>query len=507
VTGLLRDYDRLLLEADHAPPFVWIRTRPARPGRWLDPWRLPRTTLLLRYFVRAHVRHGVESLRRRLSAERALGDSSPGLERDHEAVVRYEQALPPTHARVIVVALAAGVFVLGRLALQFAGTALSSVPAFTHVQRGELLAHESEAHQPIALRGEAQTLMRRLGDSLTEGVPSPAKVMDVLLSARLEDIAVVMVSTAFALYIALRPCIPAFRLKRMLFNVGADSEALRMTTARWSVPRRTGIYTSEERVFGWLGTRPPREPPFDLIVSALLCAVPLGIGVYLLTRARLEPAWVGWVVYDWTLVIALLLVSVACLRVAWLFSTWRSRDRADVPLRPPYDLRLSDGRYVAVRDPFATGLIIFLVPQSFLVWLAVVVLDLKAIFRARGRRPGQIRIGATTTPGTRWVVGLALAPAAGWFLYQLPIAPLTALVPSDLIAAWPPGSWWPWWLGQAVLVLTTPTVAAYGQHTLNRLLTGVGTPVQEGPEPSPPETSPASVVASLPTSGSATTSA
>src|SRR4051794_5505716 len=148
IAELLRHYDRLLLAADHAPPVIWVRARPHRGGRW-DVWRLPRPTLLLRFFVRLHVRRGVQALRRRLSAERALARGGSALADEHDAVVRYEDAIPPLHGRAIAVALAAAVLIIGRLAVQYAGQLLSSVPALTHVQRGDIRSGSS-VERPIA---------------------------------------------------------------------------------------------------------------------------------------------------------------------------------------------------------------------------------------------------------------------------------------------------------------------------------------------------------------------
>jgi hypothetical protein len=275
VTAILEDYDRLLLAADHAPWLSRLRMRPERPGGGSDVWRLPRPTVMLRFFVRAHVRRGVETLHRRLSAEQALARRT-AVPEEEEAVALYLQAVPPTHGRAIGLALVAGFLVLGRLAVQYAGQALSRVPALTHVHEGGLFSSAASADRSQ----QAQRLMHQVGDALGQGVPSPAKVLDVLLSARPADLAVVASASSLALYAVLRPFVPAFRVKRALLNVGGDPLALRSTTARWHVARRTGVYAREQRVFGRLGTRPPHELPFDLLVSGLLCVVPLGLGTY-----------------------------------------------------------------------------------------------------------------------------------------------------------------------------------------------------------------------------------
>jgi hypothetical protein len=321
---------------------------------------------------------------------------------------------------------------------------------------------------------------------LTESVPSPAKVIDALLSARFADVAVVTAVSSFALYAVLRPCVPAFRLKRMMFNVGGDSVALRASTARWHVPRRTGVYVVEERLFAQLGTRPPRELQFDLVVSALLCVVPIGLGTYLLTRSRFEVVWLGSLVPDLTLAIAMMLLLIGCIRVVWLIRTSRHRHDGVAALSPPYDVRLADGRHVVVRDPLAVALIVYLFPQAVLVWIAGIVRELRSVNRAgREDPPGrrQKREPATLLRGLGVVL---LSAVAGWLVIQIPIAPVTFLLTSDIAHSWPPGHWWPGWLYWAIIALTGAPIVALAQATANRRWERAGTAVCEGPGGSGP---------------------
>ena len=467
VMATLQRYDRVLLAADHAPALWWMRSRPERPGT-PDVWRLPRPTLMLRFFVRNHVRRAVETLHRRLCAERALG-RSPAAGDEEQAVARYLEAVPPAHGRAIAVAVAAACLVLGRLAVQYAGEALSRFPALTHVHEGGLFSSVASSERSR----EAGKLMHRLGDALTAGVPEPSKVLDVLLSARPADLAVVASAASLALYVVLRPLVPAFRLKRALFNVEGDVAVLAVTTVRWHVARRTGVYDLEDRVFGRLGTRPPREVPFDLLVSGLLCVVPLGLGGYLLSRAgwwaRWEPE--GFVLYDVTFVIAWLLLFIACVRVAWLAGTWRRRRRGAGESRPPYDVRLADARHVVVRDPLAVGVLVFLLPQAFVVWLCAAMRDLRRVNRVAPRGAGG---------SWRWWGGLAGATALGWALLQVPVAPMTFLVPIGTLQYWP-GLFWPVPVYWSILSVASAPVAAYIQASANRRWEGSGRRVWEGP--------------------------
>jgi hypothetical protein len=476
ILALLADYDRLLLLTEHVAPLVWVRTRPRRDAR-VDPWRVPRLTMLVRFFVRLHVRRGVEGLHRRLSAARALGANS-AIGADEEAVRLYAEAVPPTHVRAFAVAFAAGVLVVGRLAVQYAGEILSRVPDLAN--RSFSPGPSVNVDRTIKATSDAQQLVRRLGESLTEGVPSPGKLVDAFLSARLGDVAIVMAAASLAVYVVMRPCVSSFRFKRMLLNVGGDMAATGWTTERWSVVSRTGVFAAEESVFGSLGTRPPREFPLDLVVSGFLCVVPIGLGAYLMTKARWDPVWTGWLYFDVTLQLGLLLVFAGAARVAWLMRTWRRRCRGREAAKPPYEIQLADGRRVLVRDPLTSALIVYLVPQAFLVWLAVVARDVRRVQRARGR--ARASIGRATSMSA--LGALTISAVAGVVFLLLPVPTVWILTPADLSfapLAWPPVTL-PWLLAYVVLAVTAPTVVAYGQLLANRLLREAGTVIPEGPD-------------------------
>jgi hypothetical protein len=437
---------------------------------------VPRLTVLARFFMRLHVRRGVEGLHRRLSAERALGPNT-AMAADEEAVRLYSEAVPPTHGRALAVAFAAGVLVVGRLAVQYAGEILSRVPDLAN--RSFSPGPSVGADRPIEVTGDAQRLVRRLGESLTEGVPSPGKLVEALLSARLGDVAIVVAAASLAAYAVLRPWVPSFRFKRMLLNVGGDMTATGATTERWSLARRTGVFAAEESVFRALGTRAPREFPLDLVVSGLLCVVPVGLGAYLMTRASWDPVWAGWLYFDVTLQLGLLLAFVGAARVGWLMRTWRRRCGGGEAAKLPCEMQLADGRRVVVRDPLGVALIVYLVPQAFPVWLAVVVRDVRRVRRARGRASASFRrVISLSTSGALVISGLA-----GLLLLLVPVPMVWILMPVDLplpLLAWPPVPL-PGLLPYLVTALTAPTVVVYGQLLANRVLREAGTLIPEGP--------------------------
>jgi hypothetical protein len=483
VIGVLEDYDRLLLAADHARWVTWLRARPERPGSLLNLWRWPYPMVMLRFFVRTHVRRGVQTLHRRLGAEQALARPS-AVPREEEAAALYLDAVPPAHGRGIALALVAGFLVVGRLAVQYAGEGLSRVPALTHVRPGGLFVSASSVDRSQ----EAQRLMHQLGEALTQGVPSPAKVLDVLLSARLSNLAVVASASSLALFAVLRPFVPAFRLKRALLNTCGDPVALASSTARWQVARRTGTYAREQRLFDRLGTRPPHELPFDLLVSGLFCVAPFGLGIYLLLRAGWWARWAGYVEYDQTLVIGCLLIFLALVRVGWLVRTWWRRQHDVDDVRAPYDVRLPTGQHAVVRDPLAVGLAVFVLPQVFFLWLWTAVRDWHRASRVTGvdgRRDGPAVVHLRLSRSQLWWCGGVVATCAGgWLLQQVPIPPVSFLLPSDALHQWPPGTWWPAFLYWFVLSVCSAPVAAYCQASLNGRLKRSGRPVSEAPTPS-----------------------
>jgi hypothetical protein len=138
-------------------------------------------------------------------------------------------------------------------------------------------------------------------------------------------------------------------------------------------------------------------------------------------------------------------------------------------------VRLPDGRHVIARDPLAVGLAVYLVPQVFVVWMWVTVREWRAV--------AQLDDGPPRPPRSarRWYVGLLGAAVVGWALLQLPIPPVTFLVPIDALHQWPPGSWWPPWLYWLILSVASAPVALYCQAYANQRWVRSGCRVPEGP--------------------------
>jgi hypothetical protein len=208
-----------------------------------------------------------------------------------------------------------------------------------------------------ALEGESG-----LGHKLSDvglNLSSPAQFFKVVQvawkSGPLLSIGLVF-NLTLMLYVVLRPLVPSFRLKRMLFNLYPDiSGYMASTTARWHVPRSTGVYGIEAQVFDELGLPLLREVPFDLI---------LGAGFAVLWMAALLLPFVQFRVgfgVDWKDLRILspqnaFYGSLLSLRIAWLIRTWRRRQRAP-ELYLPFEVDIRDSQFIAeVQDPSAIRL-------------------------------------------------------------------------------------------------------------------------------------------------------
>jgi hypothetical protein len=233
---------------------------------------------------------------------------------------------------------------------------------FKALQASEL---EPSASEPFELRRDAQELVDRVSDAVGTDTTSVRKTLDALGGASPLDVALVLVGFLFALYVVLRPFMPGFRLKRMLFNLDSNARAMRSsTTARWHVQLRTGVYAREDQVFARLGGRAPRELPFDLAVRGLLClSLPTALGVYFVARGVgapyfFPPALLFY--FDSTFRIGCLLLLVATFRLAWLIRAWQRRNGRRAPTA--FEAGLGDGARAGVRDPLLVGALAFLVP-------------------------------------------------------------------------------------------------------------------------------------------------
>lgn len=312
--------------------FVGVPSIHRRTGirRWVHT--LPRPRWFLRYFVVDHMRRTLDTVHRRLLARAALGHPDDD-EAQRQAVAYYAESLPPQHRLLYSTSLVALTVVLTRFLLlhvpgaaaQFGGTGTA---------------------------GEADVIHRLL--TAIERTAADIASLDGLLSALatspLRTTAFVTTSLATVLFVELRWLVPAFRLKRMLWNLHPRTDLLTRTPASWSVQRAVGVYSCERSLARQLGAPPPREVPFDLIVSVLALPCLLFLAGMLVEMGTVDAAEPGepWLSYTLAAAIALGVIT----RLGWLTHTWLRRMHAPHGPYLPSEARIRDTDLViALRDP------------------------------------------------------------------------------------------------------------------------------------------------------------
>jgi hypothetical protein len=316
---------------------------------------LPRPRWLLRFFVVRHIDRAVASLSRRYSARAALRLAPDSEQRDREAVREFQQSLPPIRLKTYLTLLIVMTIILGRPIVDKVVTIILNIS-----QNG---AGRSLAGSPD-LRRQVRDSVEKLGAALTPDFTSVNEALQALLNGGLKQVALVTLGLALSLYVVLRPFVPAFRLKRMLFNLAPEPQRRRRsTTARWSVAHTTGIYKRERMLFEELGWRAPREFPFDLIVLALIMLAPMVLGglwirlsqIDLIREYRAMDLGMGvWV------------LTFALLRLGWLYRTWRRRQSTEHVMHVPFEVRIHGSRAIAKVEGA-----LFVGARAFLVLLFV----------------------------------------------------------------------------------------------------------------------------------------
>jgi hypothetical protein len=305
---------------------------------------LPRPRWLLRHFVVRHIDRTLASLSRRYSARAALGSAADSEQRDREAVREFQQSLPLTRPKTYLTLLIVATIVLGRPIIDRV-----VIVVVNGIQDNPLVRSE--------LRRQTGDTVERLGAALSPDLTSVNQALNVLLNEGLLQVALVTLGLALSLYAVLRPFVPAFRLKRVLFNLAPELEGHRRSaSARWSVSHATGIYERERRLLVELGGRPPREFPFDLVVPALVMLAPLVLGGLFVRAGLIGPR-------DRLVFLAqgTLMLIPASARLGWLYRTWQWRQSGRSDPYMPFEVRIRGGRAVAkVERPLGVRVLLFL---------------------------------------------------------------------------------------------------------------------------------------------------
>jgi FtsH-binding integral membrane protein len=366
VGELLAVYQGVLDGVDDLPPVPMV----LRKNRGRLHYR-PRTKWPVRYFVVRHLQQTLDSLTRRYSARAALGQQADGEQQDREAVREFQQSLPPDRQKIYVLLLIAAIFiVLGYVTPPVVNSYENKPQGNSQIQQVkdtstnlfQWLKHGSTNNAEAQQVEDASTKMfgavvdpRTMNDAVNAVLRSGPLGWCLLTQG-------VMLSA----YVVLRLLMPAFRLKRMIFNLAPEPEGRhRSAVARWSVSQSTGLYECERRVFAELGGRPPPEFPFDLAVSALAMVLPL-ILCALWVRGAIVTPELRTLDFGRT---ACALVAVL-VRLGWLWRTWRRRQLGGSGPYTPYELRIRAGRAIAkVEQPVGVRLLVLLL---FSVYWAVV---------------------------------------------------------------------------------------------------------------------------------------
>jgi hypothetical protein len=347
VCELLGVYQRVLDAISDLPPVPMVLWRHAGPLHYL-----PRPRWLLRYFVVRHVDRMLASLSRRYSARAALGWAADNEQQDREAVRDFQQSLPPARQNTYYILLIVAIVVLFRPVID------RVVPVAINLTEATTSSSE--------LRQRVLDTVEKVGAALTVSFTSVNQALNALLGGGLLHLGIVALGVALSLYLVLRPFVPAFRLKRILFNLAPEPEGQhRSATARWSVSQATGLYERERRVLEELGGRPPREFPFDLFVSALVILLPLAWGCVLFRLVVIGPL-LEW---EWVLFLSLgaCLLIPALIRLGWLYQTWQRRQLGRSGPYMPFEIRIRGGRAAAkVERPLGVRVLFF-------VWVFILI--------------------------------------------------------------------------------------------------------------------------------------
>jgi hypothetical protein len=315
IKELLAGYQRTLDVAEGLPAIVWVRWGDKGLGRYL---KVPYLRWFLRYFLTFHISKSLGALDRRLRAIAALADDPDANRADREAVKLYLESLPqPPYSRLVFAVVIAALLVA--LPLRSFGNVLDVLPLVGAM-----------------MRFDVNYVARAFAGSELDNMVRATIVLLLALS-----VVASLLNSPFV-------------LKRLLFNLHPPTrERIASTAARDHAFSVEGLYALEERVFGEVGQRRPKEGRWDLLflafVLVLLLLLSASLGVLALFGAM---AWdltvevdlgaptethvylpeVHWIFYALPAIVLFVAFVVLLKR---LIVAWRGRNRpAGSALRP-----------------------------------------------------------------------------------------------------------------------------------------------------------------------------
>jgi len=330
---LVHAFEEVLQAAYELPLIVTVPCTHRRRGLRRYLHSLPRPPLFLKFFVVDHARTTLERIRRRMLAVAALGTAADDDEARRQCVTQYLESLP-IHGRVL---YSTSLVALTIVVTQFV---LLSVPGAAESFGATGMAQEADViHRLLSTITEATSNLSSLGGLLVAVGDAP-----------LRTVAFVFTSLTTVLYVELRSFVPAFRLKRTMFNLYPQPQLVSSTPARWGVQRATGLYEVEGTVLAELGAPPRREVPFDLIVPALLLPALLFLAAMMIEAGRASWWQEGEPHLSYTIASAIIAGVLA--RLGWLTRAYlrRTRRYAGPYLPSEVQIRGTD-LIVALREP------------------------------------------------------------------------------------------------------------------------------------------------------------
>jgi hypothetical protein len=353
IRELLGAYQEALAIAGELPLFVPVRATQRR-RHWLRRvFVLPRPRWLLRTILLHHVIGVLDALDRRYHLRAALDTTDCYDATDQKVVDHFRRSLPALHSARLAALLLISVLVVGQLTLASLsiaadGGGVEASPATGSNERGVLIDRTQEEagssradtqhreQEPTGQPSPLETLSELMNYTLSAAMldlGSSGRLLQSLLDADPVTFAMLVGFLALITYTVLRPFVPVFRLKRLVFNLHPDVRGyLRRTAAPWHVTHSTGTYNLEAATFQALGQQsPPTEKPLDLgvlaIPPALFTVVSAVVG--LVAGRWAAELFVGAQSFVWGIGIALgltaLLGSPFIARLYWLLDALRQR--------------------------------------------------------------------------------------------------------------------------------------------------------------------------------------
>ena len=240
---LLAAYQGILDVAEELPAIVWLRWGEKGLWRFL---KAPYLRWFLGYFLTHHIRKSLSTLSRRFHAIDALAEDPDSNKANREAVDLYLKSLSPMPYRNLAFAVVIAALLVA-LPLQSFGNVFQVLDIV-----GALIRFDTSQLARAFQYKELWSTVR----------------------------ATIVFLLGFAVVAALLTS--PFALKRLLFNLyPATKERIDSTAAREHTYSVEGLYALEDRVFGEVGLRRPKEGRGDLLVQIFVLVLLLLLGLFL----------------------------------------------------------------------------------------------------------------------------------------------------------------------------------------------------------------------------------